>query len=344
MVQERPKTKRGRPSRSQIFHQFVNASQNLERFGGLPGLAEAADIWKNIRYLDAHNSTAIEGNTLVLREVKELLLNDRPVGGKELKDYLEVEGYGRAAQWVYEQARRPDYDEETGCYLTIAEIRYIHELLVSAVWQVAPHPHQLPGEKAGSFRQHDITPFPGGMRPPSFVDVQPQMTSFVAQANRVCQGLASDTKSRETIPIELARLHCRFENIHPFLDGNGRTGRLVLNLLLVRLGYPPAVILNSRRKAYLRALDQADKGNFLPLAEAIARGVIDNINRFIAPGLAGDESLRPLSSFVNKDRSFPALRQAAARGRLEASIGPDGIWFATAEAVESYYRHKYRRN
>jgi hypothetical protein len=67
--------------------------------------------------------------------------------------------------------------------------------------------------------------------------------------------------SRAIFPEALAALHCRFEQIHPFLDGNGRTGRLILNLILVRHGYPPAIIYKRDRARYLRALQRADTGD-----------------------------------------------------------------------------------
>jgi hypothetical protein len=66
----------------------------------LPNPVEAQDIWTTIWYEEAHNSTAIEGNTLVLKQVERLLADGVAVGDKELKDYMEVRGYANAAQWV----------------------------------------------------------------------------------------------------------------------------------------------------------------------------------------------------------------------------------------------------
>jgi fido (protein-threonine AMPylation protein) len=333
---------RGRPSRGAIFKQFASAASNLVSYGGLPTDLEAKEVWDDIWYLEAHNSTAIEGNTLVLREVKILLENKRSIGGKVLKDYLEVEGYGRAASWVYSQASNPEAFKG-GDIVTLTEIRHIHELLVRNVWEYEPHPNALPQETAGSFRQHDIHPFSGGMTPPPWIDVLPQMTDWVKKANEFGFAIIGHQIPSEEVPIILARLHCGFERIHPFLDGNGRTGRLVINLFLVRLSFPPAIILKQRRDAYLKALDKADKGNLLPLAEILARCVVDNINRFVVPAIAGPAKLVPLKSLETKEISYAALRQAATRNKLEAQLGSDGIWYSSKAALKRYLQNKYKR-
>ena len=75
--------------------------------GGLPNPLEAADIWRGIWFEEAHHSTALEGNTLVLKQVEQLLAEGRAVGNKELSEYLEVKGYADAAEWVYGQAIEP---------------------------------------------------------------------------------------------------------------------------------------------------------------------------------------------------------------------------------------------
>ena len=103
--------------------------------GGLPHPVEAADIWRGIWYEEAHNSTAIEGNTLVLKQVETLLAEGRAVGNKELREYLEVRGYADASEWVYQQALTPDHDAD-GQTLTLTEIRNVHRAALGPVWKV----------------------------------------------------------------------------------------------------------------------------------------------------------------------------------------------------------------
>ena len=163
--------------------------------------------------------------------------------------------------------------------LTLTEVRHVHELALVPVWGVAPHRGATPKERPGSFRQHDIQPFPGGMTPPSWVNVAPAMTDWV-------RSLKSIRSSPNTIE-SIASAHGEFERIHPFLDGNGRAGRPILNLLLVRFGYPPAIVYTRDRSRYLQALRRADGGDPGRLGELIARSVIDNLYRFVVPAVAG---------------------------------------------------------
>jgi Fic family protein len=168
--------------------------------------------------------------------------------------------------------------------------------------------------------------------------------SWISEVNQFGEDVKNEAVSPDGIPVKLAKMHCHFERIHPFLDGNGRTGRLVLNLVLVRLGFPPAIILKIRREQYIKALSQADHGNYAPLAAIIAKAVLDNVHRFIMPSFAQNSDWVLLDSLVTKQVSYQALRQAAYRGRLESKIGDDGLVYSTRKAVAEYIRSKYKRD
>lgn len=320
-----------------MYHRLNEAVRELrERFGGLPTPAEAEDIWSDLWHQEAHNSTALEGNTLVLREVEKLLEEGRAVGAKPLRDYMEVRGYGDAARWVYGQAIEPG-QWTNGDLISLQEIRHVHYQCMGPVWTVAPHPDAGQGEGPGSFRQHEIARFPGGMKPPSWVEVDALMRTWVTDAAAVQES------DGEPLPEALARVHNAFERIHPFLDGNGRTGRLVLNLVLARLGYPPAIIYKRDRDRYLRALRRADGGEYGPLAELLARSVTDNLHRFVIPAVAGPVKLVPLAALAHRDVTENALRVAAMRGRLRATKGDDGVWRSSKNWVDQYLAARYKR-
>jgi hypothetical protein len=306
--------------------------------GGLPSPIEAEGIWADLWHQEAHHSTALEGNTLILDEVRKLLDEGRAVGSKELKEYMEVIGYGAAAKWVYGQALEPG-DWTTGDLLTVQEVRTVHYEAMTPVWHVAPHPHATPAETPGNWRQHDIQPFPEGMRPPPFPEIDHRMADWVTQVNQLRQ-------SSETPFVErLAIVHNGFETIHPYLDGNGRTGRLLLNLLLVRLGYPPAIVFKNERARYLKAMRKADQGDYGPLGELIARAVTNNLYRFVVPAVAGPARLVPLASLVDARAGITAtaLRAAAERGRLRAQKTDSGAWLSSKNWVAEYQRNKHRR-
>ena len=334
---------RGRPSRATIYKRLSAALEELhDRFGGLPSPKESETIWSDIWHLEAHHSTALEGNTLVLREVEMLLDKGRAVGAKPLKEYMEVQGYSEAARWVYEQALEPD-DWSDGGLISLNEARRIHHMAMTPVWGVAPHPDATDAESPGSFRQHDIAEFDGGMTPPPWPEVPALLADWVADVVELGERIASGEDLDVPLTEELARLHHRFECIHPFIDGNGRAGRLALNLALVRLGYPPVVIFKKQRDAYLRALQRSDEGDHGALGEIIARAMLDNLNRFVVPNVAGPARLVPLAALADQNYSVAALRQAAQRGRLDAVQGPDGLWRSSRNAVNQYAATKHSR-
>src|SRR5271169_4162199 len=165
------KGRRGRPARAAVYERLrVQIDELRDGLGGLPSPSEADAIWRGIWFEETHHSTAIEGNTLVLKQVEQLLEEGRAVGNKELAQYMEVRGYADAANWVYGQA----LDSGTwssGQLLSLTELRHIHQLALTPVWNVAPHPSAAPSERPGSFREHDIRAFPGGMRPPPWPEV-----------------------------------------------------------------------------------------------------------------------------------------------------------------------------
>lgn len=175
------------------------------------------------------------------------------------------------------------------------------------------------------------------MRPPAWSDVPALIHDWIAEAQRIRD------VDHGAIPEALAELHAWFERIHPFLDGNGRAGRLVLNLLLVRLGLPPVIIYKGDRSRYLAALRRADDGDPGPLGEFLARWVLDNLYKFVVPAVAGPARLVPLPALATADLSANALRVAATKGRLKAARAADGTWRSSKAFVDEYRATRYKR-
>jgi hypothetical protein len=323
----------GRPPRASYHRRLDEGLRELERVGGLPSPMKAARIWTQIWYDEAHNSTALEGNTLVMREVEALLRDGKVVGQKPFKDYLEVRGYANAAEWVYRQGIKPG-GWGGDRLLSLTEVRQVHREVLTPVWEVVPDPEATLEEGPGNWRRHDIKKFARGMKPPDWTQVPPLVQDWVDDVTQL-------TPHQAPIAETLAIKHAEFERIHPFFDGNGRAGRLLMNLVLVRLGFPPTIIRARDRDRYLAGLHKADRGDAGPLGELVARGIYENITRFILPALAGEMRLVPLDALAESDLSLSALRGAAERGRLKVVMGSDHVWRSSKKWVAEYRKSRY---
>lgn len=327
-----------RPSRQKIYERLDRAVSDLDRMGGLPTLEEAKTIWEDIWQEEAHHSTAMEGNTLVAREVQMLLFEGKAVGSKGFRDYLEVQGYADAALWVYGQAVTGQTAADPGLNLT--EVREIHKRVVEPAWRFFPPDHLDPRDAPGEFRHTDIEALRPGLRPPTWTEVRPLITDWVDRADEIGRTVWLEGPH---VMEDFADLHAELERIHPFNDGNGRAGRLVLNLLLVRYGYPPAVIHRKDRGRYLDGLRRADEGDPGLLGEVLARAVKHGIDRFLIPGLAGPHRFVPISALTDLGLSHNALVLAAKRGRLEATQA-NGQWYSSRKCVQDYKKSRYSRS
>ena len=174
-----------------------------------------------------YNSNAIEGNTLTLQETA-LVLEGITIDKKPLKDHLEAVGHRDAFLYVEELVKnKVPFSERI--------IKEIHTLVLM----------DRP-EDRGVYRRIPVRIMGAYHVPPDPILVPEQMENLVAE-------FASNKKLH---PIERAALfHLKFEGIHPFVDGNGRTGRLILNLMLMQAGYPPINVKYSDRKRYYEAFD-----------------------------------------------------------------------------------------
>jgi fido (protein-threonine AMPylation protein) len=330
----------GRPSRQDLLQSLDQARSDLQSIGGLPAPMVFQDIWAGIWTEETHHSTALEGNTLRQRQVRMLLEEGVVSGQSTLREVLEARAYGNAARWVYEQAHQPP-----GVYrplISEAIVREIHKLVVGPVWPEFPPEGLVRGEEPGAYRLKDHDRLRSGLYPLASSLVPSTLAEWVGDVNETLDWMAQIDTDVHLIE-DLARLHAAFERIHPFPDGNGRVGRLVLTHLLVRTGYPPAIIEKDERKSYLRALRRADEQDSGPLTELLARSVRKGIYRFLIPNLAGTLSVAPLAGLARKDGlSHGALVAAAQRGRLRAQK-VDGTWYSTAQWVSEYVASRYRR-
>ena len=193
-----------------------------------------------------YNSNAIEGNTLTLNETK-VVLEGITVGGKTLREHLEVINHREAISYVEEIIKS---DEP----LSEWQIKNIHRLVLKGIDDAY----------AGVYREEQV--FISGAKhvPPAAVLIQEKMEDMMNWYRN--EGSNLNTIERG------AMLHAIFVGIHPFIDGNGRTARLLLNLELMKDGYPPVIIKVESRLDYYESLDKAhttnDYHDFISLVEA----------------------------------------------------------------------------
>ena len=175
-----------------------------------------------------YNSNAIEGNTLTLRET-QLVLQGITIDRKPLKDHLEVVGYRDAFEYVEQLAREQ-------VPLTDYQIRAIHSLVLADRKEDRGRWRRVPVSIAGALTK-PVQPY----------EIEPMIGSLLADQGTVYQKLH---------PVEqVAWFHLRFESIHPFIDGNGRTGRLLMNLQLIKAGFPPINVKYADRRRYYDAFE-----------------------------------------------------------------------------------------
>lgn len=182
-----------------------------------------------------YSSNALEGNSLTLTETKVLLEDGITVGGKPVKDFFEATGHAKAYDYVLTIARSADL------IFTEDMIRKLHYLFYSGI----------DGEQAGQYRDHQV--FISGTEyvPPAAEDVPVLMQAFVAEMN---------AKKDSLHPVLFAAFaHRRLVDIHPFTDGNGRTARLLMNLIIVNKGYCVVSIPPVWRHEYISALVAAQR-------------------------------------------------------------------------------------
>lgn len=202
-----------------------------------------------------YNSNAIEGNTLTLKETA-LVLQGMTIDQKPLKDHLEAVGHRDAFLFMEELAQRK-------ARLREYEIKTIHSLVLMDKPEDRGIYRRVPVTIAGAFTQ-PVQPYL----------IQPKIEELLR---------TNEQRKKTMHPIErIARFHLEFEGIHPFIDGNGRTGRLIMNLELIRNGYPTINVKFTDRKKYYEAFDAYYRdGNADTMIELIGEYCSEQLNRYL---------------------------------------------------------------
>lgn len=182
-----------------------------------------------------YSSNAIEGNTLSRKETALVIEKGLTVGGKPLKDHIEATNHKEALI-----AMKNIIDQKE---ITLSDILFLHQLILKGIDDV----------HAGKIRTVPVR-----------ISGSPVILPNHQKVHHLLDQLIHDINKTEKHPVLLAAdAHYKFVSIHPFVDGNGRTGRLLMNLILMKHGYPPAIITPKERLAYIQALEQGQLGGTL---------------------------------------------------------------------------------
>ena len=270
-----------------------------------------------------YNSNAIEGNSLTLRETFLVLNEGITIKGKPLKDHLEAINHKEALDFLYDLV---DHDKK----ITVSEhlIKNLHQLITQNIEK----------EWAGRYRNALVIITGTSHRPPDALDVPALMNDLVKWVGK---------EQNKMHIIELAAmLQHKFVHIHPFFDGNGRTARLLTNVILLQKGYPLAVILKNDRKRYYRVLQEADSGNLRPLVEFVAKTVERSLdiylNTLMPSSKIREKQLTLAQAAKGSSYSAKYLNLLVNKGLLEAHKGGRN-WLTTKEAVQRYMLCRQRK-
>ena len=270
-----------------------------------------------------YNSNAIEGNSLTLKETFLVISEGMTVKNKPLKDHLEARDHYFTLNYLYELV-------ENGKHNTLSEhfIRSIHQLIMQ----------ETDKEWAGVFRNANVIISGAQYVPPDAIEVSHKMKELVEWVNA--------NKSNLHI-IELSALmHHKLVYIHPFFDGNRRTSRIIMNLLLMQYGFPLVIILKNDRKKYYSVLSQADKENYKPLVLFIAQSVersLDIYLKILTPVPQKKEKYLPLSELAETcSYSAKYLNLLIGMGKLEAHKEGRN-WLSSENAIKSYVESRQRK-
>lgn len=229
------------------FTRLDTLKRQLDSFRPLPP-SVVANLQEDLVLRWTYNSNAIEGNTLTLKETK-VVLEGITVGGKSLREHFEAINHKEAILHLEELVRENEPLSEW-------QIKSLHQLVL----------RNIDDANAGRYRTVNVVISGAAHRPPESFKIGEEMAALICWCG--AEGLSLH-------PVErAARIHADFVKIHPFVDGNGRTARLIMNLELMKAGFPPSVLSVEKRLSYYETLDKAAvHGDYKPFTALVVESV-----------------------------------------------------------------------
>ena len=294
-----------------IYIRILSKKKALDNLRPLPPQL-VKKLWEQMQIEFTYNSNAIEGNTLSLRETQLVIQEGVTVRGKSLREHLEARNHPDAIDYMEKLAQKENIIKQD-------DILKVHALLVRGI----------DDQNAGKYRTGQVRVAGATFMPPRAEKIQPMISELL-------QTLSQNPD--ELRPIELAAFfHHKFVYIHPFLDGNGRTARLLMNVILMRNGYPFTVLLKVDRPKYLRALSEADSGNPIPFANFVANCVERSLDIY----LLAFEKEAEILTLAEASKLVPYTQEYLSLLARKGSIGAFKLrrnWVITKKALNEYLK------
>ena len=206
-----------------------------------------------------YNSNAIEGSTLDYAETKIILLEGLTIGGKTTREHLEAINHKTAIDYIEEIVQKKTKN------IKRTDVLAIHRIILRGI----------DDPNAGSYRAYDVYVNKGGGEKHMFPapnKIENLMDNFYLWLK----------ENKNMHPVLLAaEAHYRLVSIHPFIDGNGRGARLLMNLVLIQNGYPPAIIKMSKRKEYISTIQNTDEGNMDEFYNFVADAELESLELYL---------------------------------------------------------------
>ena len=301
------------------FERLYHKKQHLQSSRPLPAIA-LNKIRESLSIEWTYNSNSIEGNTMSLRETQMVLQEGITVKGKSLREHFETHNHDKAIDYLYSIIN----EEYT---LRSIDILSLHGLVLRSIEE----------DFAGRIRNGGVRITGANFTPPNANKVPDLLDELIDFIN---------TNPLNLNAIELATIfHHKLVWIHPFFDGNGRTVRLSMNLLLMRCGFPPAIILKNDRKKYYEALNQANNGNYQKLTLLMCQSLERTLNIYINALPDNDTEYIEISNLVqepNMPYGQEYISLLARTGKIDA-YKEGRNWLTTREAVEDYISNRKRK-
>lgn len=243
----------------ELFYQIDELKKRLDAHRPLP--PEAVKNLTAVYKVEwTHHSNAIEGNTLTLHETKLVLEEGLTIGGKTLREHFEIINHGEAIDYIEELVKQNHP-------LSEQVIKDIHSLIMK----------NIDDKNRGKYRMINVRIAGSQHQPIHFLKVPEEMQDMLAWYHQ---------EENRLHPVELAaRLHFKLVYIHPFVDGNGRTARLLMNMVLMKKGFPPVILKSEpqKRMAYYEALEKASvQGDLIPFIRLVAEECKESLLRYIS--------------------------------------------------------------